>query len=201
MTHSMIATRPTSTLHLIRPGPPALPAGLTELDAARITRVIAAGKSEPPAASRPRSGGKGALVCPGGTPPRCPPTPPGLAAYLTERAEDGKAISTLDMSCTVIRHVHQAGYSVQAGRRGPLRRERVVDGASATRGGYAPRCWEAASLVCPTAALVAGVTSASAFQARPVHRAPASHDALVHTFDNVSRRVQLAIRVHNARLR
>jgi len=47
MTHFMNATLPASTtLDLVRPEPPALPAGLTELDAARITRAIAAAQSE-----------------------------------------------------------------------------------------------------------------------------------------------------------
>jgi integrase len=47
MTHFMNATLPTSTtLDLVRAEPPALPAGITELDAARITRAIAAAKSE-----------------------------------------------------------------------------------------------------------------------------------------------------------
>ena len=44
-----------------------------------------------------------------------------------------------------------------------------------------------ASLVCAAATLVAGATAASALQAGPVHRAPDSDDALVHTFDNLSR--------------
>ena len=44
-----------------------------------------------------------------------------------------------------------------------------------------------ASLVCAAATLVAGATSASALQAEPAHRAPKSDDALVQTFDNVSR--------------
>jgi hypothetical protein len=44
-----------------------------------------------------------------------------------------------------------------------------------------------ASLVCAAATLVVGATSASALQAGPAHRAPDSDDALVQTFDNVSR--------------
>jgi hypothetical protein len=44
-----------------------------------------------------------------------------------------------------------------------------------------------ASLVRAAAILVAGATSASALQAGPTHRAPESDDALVQTFDNVSR--------------
>jgi len=52
-----------------------------------------------------------------------------VSAYLTERAEDGKAISTLDMSCTVIRHVHRmtgiedpvASEAVRQVRRGLVR--------------------------------------------------------------------------------
>jgi integrase len=65
-------------------------------------------------------------------PPRrtaLPADPLTLAAYLTERAEDGKAISTLDMSCTVIRHVHRmtgtedpvASEAVRQVRRGLVR--------------------------------------------------------------------------------
>jgi hypothetical protein len=47
MSHFMTAALPTgTTLDLVRPEPPALPAGLTELDAAQIPRAIAAAKSE-----------------------------------------------------------------------------------------------------------------------------------------------------------
>ena len=44
-----------------------------------------------------------------------------------------------------------------------------------------------ASLVCAAATLVAGATSAAALQVGPAHRAPHSDDALVQTFENVSR--------------
>jgi hypothetical protein len=44
-----------------------------------------------------------------------------------------------------------------------------------------------ASLVCAAATLVAGATSASALQAEPAHRAPMGDDALVRTFEYVSR--------------
>lgn len=44
-----------------------------------------------------------------------------------------------------------------------------------------------ASLVCAAATLVAGATSAAALQVGPAHRAPDSDDALVQTFENVSR--------------
>jgi integrase len=36
-----------------------------------------------------------------------PADPLALCAYLTERAETGRATGTLDMACTVIRHVHR----------------------------------------------------------------------------------------------
>lgn len=39
--------------------------------------------------------------------PALPGDPLGLCAYLTERAEAGRAMGTLDMSCTAIRHVHR----------------------------------------------------------------------------------------------
>jgi len=44
-----------------------------------------------------------------------------------------------------------------------------------------------ASLVCAAATLVAGATSAAALQVGPAHRAPERDDALVQTFENVSR--------------
>lgn len=44
-----------------------------------------------------------------------------------------------------------------------------------------------ASLVCAAATLVASATSAAAVQVGPAHRAPDSDDALVQTFENVSR--------------
>ncbi len=44
-----------------------------------------------------------------------------------------------------------------------------------------------ASRLCAAATLVAGATSAAALQVGPAHRAPKSDDALVQTFENVSR--------------
>ena len=130
MTHFMNATLPASTtLDLVRPEPPALPAGLTELDAARIVRAIAAAKSETTRGVYAQVWGHWERWC-----ARCGTTalgadPLALSAYLTERAEDGKAISTLDMSCTVIRLVHRmtgiedpvASEAVRQVRRGLVR--------------------------------------------------------------------------------
>ena len=61
--------------------------------------------------------------------PALPGDPLALCAYLTERAEAGKATGTLDMSCTAIRHVHRmcgvadpvASEAVRQVRRGLMR--------------------------------------------------------------------------------
>ncbi len=130
MTHFMNATLPTSTtLDLIRPEPPALPAGITELDAARITRAIAAAKSETTRGVYAQVWGHWERWCARRGTTALPGDALALAAYLTERAEDGRAISTLDMSCTVIRHVHRmtgtddpvASEAVRQVRRGLVR--------------------------------------------------------------------------------
>lgn len=108
MTYFINATLPASTaLDLVRPEPSALPPGLTELDAARITRAIAAAKSETTRRVYAQVWGHWERWCARRETRPLPADPLALAAYLTERAEDGKAISTLDMSCTVIRHVHR----------------------------------------------------------------------------------------------
>jgi hypothetical protein len=97
MTRFMTATLPTSTtLDLIRPEPPALPAGLTEADAVRITRAIAAAKSETTRGVYAQVWGHWERWCARRGTTALPADPLALSAYLTERAEDGKAISTLD---------------------------------------------------------------------------------------------------------
>ncbi|MPZ93886.1 MAG: tyrosine-type recombinase/integrase [Propionibacteriales bacterium] len=130
MTHFMNCTLPTSTtLDRIRPEPPALPAGLTETDPARITRAIAAAKSETTRGVYAQVWGHWERWCAHRGTIALPADPLALSAYLTERAEHGKAISTLDMSCTVIRHVHRmtgtddpvASEAVRQVRRGLVR--------------------------------------------------------------------------------
>lgn len=130
MTHFINATLPANTtLDLIRPGTPPLPAGLTELDTARITRAIAAAKSETTRAVYAQVWGHWERWSAQRGTVALPADPLTLSAYLTERAEDGKAISTLDMSCTVIRHVHRvtgaedpvASEAVRQVRRGLVR--------------------------------------------------------------------------------
>jgi hypothetical protein len=97
MTRFMTAALPTSTtLDLIRPEPPALPAGLTEADAVRITRAIAAAKSETTRGVYAQVWGHWERWCARRGTTALPADPLALSAYLTERAEDGKAISTLD---------------------------------------------------------------------------------------------------------
>jgi site-specific recombinase XerD len=126
----MNASLPTSTsLDLVRPEPSALPAGLTELDAARIVRAIAAAKSETTRGIYAQVWGHWERWCARRGTTALAADPLALSAYLTERAEAGKAISTLDMSCTVIRHVHRmtgtedpvASEAVRQVRRGLVR--------------------------------------------------------------------------------
>ena len=91
---------PTTDLHL-------LPAGLTEDDTARISAAIAPPAPSPPAPSTPAPGGSGHAGAPPAASRRCPVTRAALCAYLTERADAGLAIGTLDLACTAIRHVHR----------------------------------------------------------------------------------------------
>ncbi len=82
-----------------------LPAGLTDTDAARITAAISAARTESTrhAYDQARSQGERWCIARGLT--ALPGDPLALSAYLTERAEAGKAAGTLDMSCTATRHV------------------------------------------------------------------------------------------------
>jgi hypothetical protein len=139
MTHFMYATLPTSTaLDLARVETPSLPVGLIDLDAARITRAIAAAKSESTRGVCAQVWGHWERWCARRGTTALPADSLALSAYRTERAENGKAISTLDMSCTVIRHVHRmTGAEVpvasEAGRQ--VRRGRV------RTYGAAPAAW------------------------------------------------------------
>jgi predicted GNAT family acetyltransferase len=108
MSHFMTTALPTgTTLDLVRPEQPALPAGLTELDAAQIPRAIAAAKSETTRGVYAQVWGHWERWCARRGTAALPADPPAVSAYLTERAEGGEAISTLDMSCTVIPDVHR----------------------------------------------------------------------------------------------
>jgi len=106
-----------------------LPPGLTDADAARITAAIAAARSETTRTVYAQSWRQWERWCAARGIPALPGDPLALCAYLTERAEGGKATGTLDMSCTAIRHVHRmtgaedpvASEAVRQVRRGLMR--------------------------------------------------------------------------------
>jgi hypothetical protein len=84
-----------------------LPPGLTDADATRITAAIAAARTETTRTVYAHAWRQWERWCAGRGIPALPGDPLALCAYLTERAEAGKATGTLDMSCTAIRHVHR----------------------------------------------------------------------------------------------
>lgn len=84
-----------------------LPPGLTDTDAARITAAIAAARSETTRTVYAQVWSQWERWCIARGIPALPGDPLALCAYLTERAEAGKATGTLDMACTAIRHVHR----------------------------------------------------------------------------------------------
>lgn len=106
-----------------------LPAGLTEADAARITGAIAAARTESTRHVYALVWSQWERWCGSRGIPALPGDPLALCAYLTERAEAGKATGTLDMACTAIRHVHRmtgaedpvASETVRQVRRGLMR--------------------------------------------------------------------------------
>jgi integrase len=85
----------------------ALPAGLTPADGERIAAALAAARTEDTRRVYALVWGQWQRWCAerGLTP--MPADPLAVCAYLTERAEAGRATGTLDMACTVIRHVHR----------------------------------------------------------------------------------------------
>lgn len=106
-----------------------LPAGLTDVDAVRITEAIAAARTESTRHVYALVWGQWERWCDARGIPALPGDPLALCAYLTERAEAGKATGTLDMACTAIRHVHRmcdaddpvASEAVRQVRRGLMR--------------------------------------------------------------------------------
>ncbi len=106
-----------------------LPAGLTDIDAARITAAISAARTESTRIVYAQAWSQWERWCAARGIPALPGDPLALCAYLTERAEAGKATGTLDMSCTAIRHVHRmsgaedpvASEAVRQVRRGLMR--------------------------------------------------------------------------------
>lgn len=84
-----------------------LPPGLTDADAARIAAAISAARTESTRTVYAQTWSQWERWCANRGIPALPGDPLALCAYLTERAETGKATGTLDMACTAIRHVHR----------------------------------------------------------------------------------------------
>jgi len=105
--------RPTADLDL-------LPAGLSASDAARIIEAIAAARTDGTRHLYDLIWCQWQRWCTERGLVALPADPLTVCAYLTERAEAGKATGTLDMACTVIRHVHRT-----AGANDPIASETV----------------------------------------------------------------------------
>ena len=97
----------TSLIPAPNAAPELLPVALTDADADRIAAAISAARTESTRRVYAYTWGQWARWCSarGFTP--LPGDPASLCAYLTERAADGTAISSLDGACTAIRHVHR----------------------------------------------------------------------------------------------
>jgi site-specific recombinase XerD len=125
----MTAALPAGAGHLSAETPTSLPSGLTEADTERITAVIAAARTEATRHVYAQVWNQWERWCDARGIPALPGDPLALCAYLTERAEAGRAIGTLDMCCTAIRYVHRmtdatdpvASEAVRQVRRGLMR--------------------------------------------------------------------------------
>ncbi len=82
-------------------------AGLTAVDAARIGEALAAARTDGTRRLYDVVWGQWHRWCAERGVTAVPADPLAVCAYLTERAEAGRATGTLDMACTVIRHVHR----------------------------------------------------------------------------------------------
>ena len=82
-------------------------AGLTPVDAARIGEALAAARTDGTRRLYDVVWGQWQRWCAQRGVTAVPAAPLTVCAYLTERAEAGRATGTLDMACTVIRHVHR----------------------------------------------------------------------------------------------
>ncbi len=110
MSHPMTAALPQAAARLATQTSvvSTLPAGLTEEDVARISAAIAAARTESTRHVYALNWGHWERWCATRDTTALPADPLALCAYLTERAEAGRTMSTLDMSCSVIRQVHRA---------------------------------------------------------------------------------------------
>lgn len=82
-------------------------AGLTAVDAARIGEALAAARTDGTRRLYDVVWSQWQRWCVQRGVTAVPADPLTVCAYLTERAEAGRAAGTLDMACTVIRHVHR----------------------------------------------------------------------------------------------
>jgi integrase len=131
MTTFMNAAAPAASppVHAVPADTLGLPAGLTEIDAVRIAEAPAAARAESTRQVYALVWNQWERWCDVRGIPALPGDPLTLCAYLTERAEAGKAAGTLDMACTAIRHVHRmagaddpvASEAVSQVRRGLMR--------------------------------------------------------------------------------
>ena len=114
MTTLMTTALPLPTALTAHPGADAsreaaidLPAGLTGADLARITAALGATRAESTRAVYGNAWTGWQRWCDSRGIPALPGDPLALCAYLTERAETGRAMATLDLSCTAIRYMHR----------------------------------------------------------------------------------------------
>jgi integrase len=109
MAHLMTAALPATSTSTVLPVDQLalLPAGLTDTDVARISAAIAAARTESTRHVYALAWGHWQRWCDARGIAALPGDPLAICAYLSERAESGRATGTLDMACTVIRHVHR----------------------------------------------------------------------------------------------
>ena len=84
-----------------------MPRGLTDTDGERIAAAIAAARTESTRHVYAGVWRRWERWCTSRGVPALPSDPLAVCAYLTEQASQGRAMGTLDLICTVIRHVHR----------------------------------------------------------------------------------------------
>lgn len=87
--------------------PTGLPRGLTLDDALRVAAALDAAHAESTRLAYAHTWRVWERWCTSRGIPPLPADPAALAAYLVERAADGTAVTTLNMACTAIRHMHR----------------------------------------------------------------------------------------------
>ena len=105
---TLIPAVPAATTTTLAPlAENALPVTLTDLDADRIASAISAARTESTRRVYAYTWGQWARWCAARNISPLPGDPGALCAYLTERAAEGIAMSSLDGACIAIRHVHR----------------------------------------------------------------------------------------------